>query len=225
LTNAFNPSFPNEIRANSTGFSEIIFGSNGDNPLPVTLNGFTGSGENGKVNLSWQTISESNNAGFILLRDGNEIASYNSFIALRGRGTTSEQTRYAFEDKSVEIGKSYAYQLRSVDLDGAIHDYPDAVSVEVKSVAELPKQFALLQNYPNPFNPTTTIRYDLPSASEVSLKVFDLLGREVATLVNARRAAGAQVVQFNAASFASGIYFYRLETASFSQTKKMLLAK
>ncbi|MDW8019738.1 MAG: T9SS type A sorting domain-containing protein, partial [Chloroherpetonaceae bacterium] len=99
----------------------------------------------------------------------------------------------------------------------------------VSSVSEAetgkPSRFELSQNYPNPFNPTTTIRYQLPVASEVSLKVFDMLGREVATLVQARQAAGVYQVHFNASGLASGTYLYRLQTPTFAETKKMTLLK
>jgi hypothetical protein len=88
-----------------------------------------------------------------------------------------------------------------------------------------PKQYALLQNYPNPFNPTTTISYQLPVASQVSLKVFDVLGREVMTLVNGRQDAGAYNFNFNASDLSSGVYFYRLQSGNFVQTKKMMLVK
>ncbi len=88
-----------------------------------------------------------------------------------------------------------------------------------------PKQFALEQNYPNPFNPTTTISYQLPVASQVSLKVFDVLGREVMTLVNGRQDAGVYNLSLNAATLSSGIYFYRLQSGNFVQTKKMMLVK
>jgi glucuronoarabinoxylan endo-1,4-beta-xylanase len=88
-----------------------------------------------------------------------------------------------------------------------------------------PYQFALEQNYPNPFNPTTMIQYELASPSEVKLRVFDVLGREVATLINARQSAGRYRVEFNASRLSSGVYFYRLETQNFSQTRKMFLVK
>lgn len=83
----------------------------------------------------------------------------------------------------------------------------------------------LLQNYPNPFNPETNINYDLGTAAEVSLKVFDVLGREVASLVNAKQAAGNYRVRFNAAGLSSGVYFYKLVTGSFAETKKMTIIK
>jgi photosystem II stability/assembly factor-like uncharacterized protein len=87
------------------------------------------------------------------------------------------------------------------------------------------KSFALEQNYPNPFNPSTAIRYQLSAVSDVRLEVFDMLGRKVSTLVNERQAAGSYQATFNAAGLASGIYFYKLQAGSFSETKKMMLVK
>ena len=94
----------------------------------------------------------------------------------------------------------------------------------------VPVHFALEQNYPNPFNPTTTIRYSIPGegvggAAHVTLKVFDVLGREVATLVDGSEEPGVRSVQFNASSLASGLYFYRLDTGRFSSVRKLLLLK
>jgi hypothetical protein len=83
----------------------------------------------------------------------------------------------------------------------------------------------LSQNYPNPFNPNTTIKYELPGASQVSLSVFDILGRQVSVLVNERRAAGVYEVKFDGSALASGVYFYRLQTGSFVDTKRLLLLK
>jgi uncharacterized protein (DUF1800 family) len=88
-----------------------------------------------------------------------------------------------------------------------------------------PTRFELAQNYPNPFNPTTTIRYQLPTATTVKLSVFDMLGRELATLVNARQPAGMYQVNFDARGLASGVYLYRLTTPEFTETKKMMLVK
>jgi hypothetical protein len=90
---------------------------------------------------------------------------------------------------------------------------------------ELPKKFALLQNYPNPFNPSTTIKYDLPKDSRVSLKLFNILGQEVATLVNEEQKAGYRSVEWNAASVASGVYFYRIQSGDFVASKKLLLLR
>jgi hypothetical protein len=90
-------------------------------------------------------------------------------------------------------------------------------------VTELPAEFLLRQNYPNPFNPSTTIRYELPKTSHVSLNVYDVLGREVSVLVNERKDAGVHEVKFEGANLASGVYFYRLQAGDFVSVKKLLL--
>jgi hypothetical protein len=95
----------------------------------------------------------------------------------------------------------------------------------VKNVEALPAGFALEQNYPNPFNPSTTISFSLPHSANASLRVFDILGREVTTLLNGYTTSGMHEVQFNAANLASGIYFYRLTSGNFTELKKMLLVK
>ncbi len=94
-----------------------------------------------------------------------------------------------------------------------------------KQISEQPRLFRLDQNFPNPFNPTTFIRFSVPNASVVTLKVFDIVGNEIATLVNERKSPGNYVVEFNGANLASGIYLYRLEATNFSNTKKLLLLK
>jgi hypothetical protein len=89
----------------------------------------------------------------------------------------------------------------------------------------IPKEYALNQNYPNPFNPSTTISYDIPTDGLVKMKIYDLAGREVKTLVNEIKTAGRYTVSFNGSSLSSGVYFYRIESGNFVQTKKMLLVK
>ncbi|MFQ3597171.1 MAG: T9SS type A sorting domain-containing protein [Chloroherpetonaceae bacterium] len=102
------------------------------------------------------------------------------------------------------------------------------VVVSATSSAPMPSRpagFELAQNFPNPFNPSTTIQFTIPQDDAVRLKVFDASGREVQTLVNGRTSKGTHTVSFNAANLASGVYLYRLETSTFSETKKMLLVK
>jgi Secretion system C-terminal sorting domain len=93
------------------------------------------------------------------------------------------------------------------------------------AASELPNAFLLQQNFPNPFNPSTTIRYELPKASHVTLKVYNTLGQEVATLVDAVEEPGYKSIQWDATELASGVYFYRLRAGDFVQTRKLLLAK
>ena len=89
----------------------------------------------------------------------------------------------------------------------------------------LPARYSLGQNYPNPFNPSTTIKFELPKSSHVTLSVYDILGRQVSVLINERRDAGLHEVKFDAASLASGVYFYRLQAGSYVQTRKLLILK
>jgi len=103
-----------------------------------------------------------------------------------------------------------------------VKDNPTGVDI---SVAGLPTRYQLEQNFPNPFNPTTTIRYSIVQTSNVSLQVFDMLGREVQTLVNATQAPGQYSVTLNAKNLGSGVYFYRLNAGTFSETKKLMLVK
>jgi hypothetical protein len=90
---------------------------------------------------------------------------------------------------------------------------------------EIPKDYSLLQNYPNPFNPTTNIRFDLPKAGDVKLFVYDITGKVVSTIVNGNVDAGRHNITFNAENLSSGIYFYKLETESFADVKKMMIIK
>lgn len=90
---------------------------------------------------------------------------------------------------------------------------------------KLPTKLLLHQNYPNPFNPTTTIRYQLPQDAHVVLKVYDILGREVATLVNKLKEAGFHSVIFQGNQFSSGVYFYRLQAGTFADTKKFIFLR
>lgn len=103
------------------------------------------------------------------------------------------------------------------------------VSLTTTGVSELtnstPHTWSLGQNYPNPFNPATVISYQIPVNTYVTLKVYDMLGREVKTLVNERQTAGTHLVTFDAGNLASGVYFYRMQAGSFVQTKKLILMK
>jgi subtilisin family serine protease len=215
-----------------TDFSDFVVASIGDNPLPVSLSSFTARQNQERAIVEWKTLSEQNNLGFELLRqesqDWTTCASYRTHQSLRGHGTTNREHTYSFIDQTVEIGKTYRYKLRSIDFDGTIHDYAPIASVQIKSEwLEKPRQYALYQNYPNPFNPITVIRYELPIASNVRLELVDVLGRSVATLVDATQDAGAYAVHLNASSLnlSSGVYFYSLKANGFSRMKKMILMK
>lgn len=108
----------------------------------------------------------------------------------------------------------------------------DSATLYVAASNDVPTEYMLMQSYPNPFNPTTTINYQLPTANHVTLKVYDVLGREVATLVDENKTAGSYQATFDGSRFASGVYFYRIEvedpvsgTGTFTAVKKFVLMK
>ena len=114
------------------------------------------------------------------------------------------------------------------DNDGTIEDtlhLNNTVDVEDQGSNNIPAEYKLEQNYPNPFNPTTTIRYSIPKAGIVNLKVYNLIGEEITTLVNEDKAAGNYEVEFDASQLPSGVYLYQLNAADFVETKKMVLLK
>lgn len=112
----------------------------------------------------------------------------------------------------------------TIYIDNLRLSYPDHVT-GIRQVSGTPRNFKLFQNYPNPFNPTTEISYELPAVSHVTLKIYDVLGREVATLVDARQAQGIHTVTFDAGRLSTGVYFYRIRAGSYTSTKKMLMLK
>jgi hypothetical protein len=218
-----------------TSLSEFALGSTTpDNPLPVSLSSFNYLVSNQKVQLTWRTNSETENLGFVLMRkDGISnnwvsVASHQDDERLQGQGTTTQAHQYQFIDETVQPGRTYQYRLRSMDFNGTLHHYPNTLTVEVRENSDnLPKSFTLLQNYPNPFNPSTTISYELPRQATVSLELHDVLGRNIAILLNERKEAGRYFYSLDAErlSLSSGVYFYTMKTDGFSQTKKMIFAK
>ena len=114
-----------------------------------------------------------------------------------------------------------------MDLDGMVH-FSEPIAVNTTTTIadkKVVRDYALAQNYPNPFNPTTQIHFELPQSGFVTLKVFDMVGREVATLVNDPRNSGSYTVRFDATNLSSGLYVYRLSAGSYSSVKKMIVMK
>ena len=134
---------------------------------------------------------------------------------------SNTQLRVTIGEPVVGITKGSAFAIGSGFL---VDSLVGRITTNVIDQRTMPRVYALMQNFPNPFNPTTTIRYDLPRATKVSLKVYDVLGREILSLAQGDWEAGYHQVQWNA-NVASGIYFYRLQTEEFVETKKMILLK
>jgi len=205
--------------------SQILYDLNFDaNNVPVELISFTATSEFSRVKLNWSTSTETNNLGFEIERKIlNEYQSgdWLTIGFVEGCGTVTEIKNYNYVDDVSDINAhSLIYRLKQIDYNGQF-EYSDEVLVDNIS----PSDFVLEQNYPNPFNPSTTISFGIPVRSNVLLKVFDIVGNEIITLVNEEKSAGRYNVKFDANKLASGIYYYQLKTENFIETKKMILMK
>ncbi|MGE5436165.1 MAG: T9SS type A sorting domain-containing protein [Syntrophothermus sp.] len=186
-------------------------------PLPVELTSLTASSVNGKVVLTWQTASETNNRGFQVERK----SSNNNWVSLgfvAGNGTSTITNSYSFTDNTAN--GTYSYRLKQVDFNGS-YKYSDVIEV----VNGLPVEFTLSQNYPNPFNPNTTIEFSVVKAGNYNLDVYNVSGEKVASLLNSNLTAGNHKVNFDASRLTSGIYFYRLSGEGVNLVNKMTLLK
>lgn len=182
-----------------------------------------GSWEEKDPYLTASLIADGNNIfqgreGFAYSTDGgNSFTSYNE-----GIDNIDRVLSMIFDGEFILIGLDGPglYKIKASDL---------GITTSVEQTEELANSFELLQNYPNPFNPSTTIKFSIPESGFVSLKVYDVLGKEVATLVNNELAAGSYSAIFDANNYSqnlsSGIYFYKLESGNFVQTKKLMLIK
>ncbi len=194
--------------------------------VPVELESFNHKLEGNNILLLWSTVTETNNLGFEIEKkaDNFETSYWERIGFIKGHGTTTEIHSYEFRDNNLLAGR-YQYRLKQLDYNGSF-EYSEPIEVEVL----YPTNFSLSQNYPNPFNPSTSIKYAVSSRQFVNLKVYDVLGNEVATLVNEEKSAGEYEIEFNSRNLihqilTSGVYFYQLKAGSFIQTKKMLLLK
>ncbi len=202
------------------------------NVVPVELVSFTAKVIDSKVELNWTTATETNNRGFEIERQtGSEQSAQGKWETIGfvpGSGTTTEPKSYSFTDNlshtlthTLNLTLALKYRLKQIDYDGS-YKYSNEAEVTVDFT---PKEFVLYQNYPNPFNPVTTISWQSPVGSHQTLKIFDVLGSEIATLVDEFREAGRYEIEFDAKNLSSGIYYYKLNAGEYFQTKKMMLMK
>jgi hypothetical protein len=193
----------------------------------VDLVSFAGTADSQKVTLRWITATEVNNYGFNIERRDSGGVSWDSIGFAAGYGTSSSPHEYTYIDSSLS-SSLYYYRLKQVNNDKSFN-YSLPVEVvlitDVNETTNVIHNFALSTNYPNPFNPSTTINYQLPKQSHVTMKIFDVLGRELVTLVNGVEESGYKSVNFDASELPSGVYFYRVQAGSFVQTNKMVLMK
>lgn len=205
------------------------------NTVPIELISFNVELVDSKVMLSWSTASEKNNKGFEIQRltpslsEGEGDTNWKRIGFANGEGTSTNIKNYSFVDYNLNNGR-YHYRLKQIDFDGNF-SYSQEIEVEVNST---PQEFKLFQNYPNPFNPTTKIKFTVPSITlqqaqsdnHVTLKIYDLLGNQVAVLVDEYKSAGYCEIEFNAGNYlASGVYLINFKSGSYSNTKKMMLLR
>ncbi len=189
-----------------------------EQPLPVEFISFSSFTDGNTVNLLWATATETNNFGFEVQRKIKKDAEWISRGFIKGIGTSSEKHGYSFIEQNVPEG-NYYYRLKQVDYSGTF-SYSNIIEVHAGV-----GQFYLSQNYPNPFNPVTTIKYSLPQTGYTTLKIYNTVGKEIATLVNNVKETGTHEAKFDASFLSSGVYYYRLQSGSLSVTNKMILIK
>ncbi|MBE2279714.1 MAG: T9SS type A sorting domain-containing protein [Ignavibacteriaceae bacterium] len=210
--------------ARESGVAFALAKYNGTALIPVELASFSASVGEHSVALSWTTITELNNAGFEIERklgDITETGEFSTVAYVKGNGTTQNITTYTYTDVPSRAG-TYTYRLKQIDLNGEFsYSAPLAVSFNTNLITN----YSLSQNYPNPFNPSTVINFTIPVKSHANLRVYDITGAEIATLVNSELNPGVYNINFTANGLSSGVYFYRLQAGDFMETKKMLITK
>jgi hypothetical protein len=194
-----------------------------DTPLPVELSSFSAHFDGEVVNLKWRTETEVNNYGFDIERSVNPGSIQKEWTKIgfvEGYGNSNSPKNYSFVDGDLSGANIIYYRLKQIDNDGT---YEYSHEVEISFIS--PDKYSLGQNYPNPFNPSTKIHYKIAQSEFVNLSVYNVLGKEVAVLVNEIQSPGTYSIVFSADNLPGGVYFYKLETQNFTQTSKMLLLK
>ena len=213
---------------NSQPVTQTFAGSD-NSPLPVQLALFTaGILTASQVQLHWQTASETNNYGFEVERSGSATTGFQTLAGSfqAGHGTTTDPHDYNWTDNNATTAEPW-YRLKQIDLDQTAH-YSEALKAgtiaSVKDHAAI--GFQLLQNYPNPFNHETNIKFSVQNTGLASLKIYSIIGQEVATLFDGTAEAGRfYSVTLNGRSLASGVYIYRLISGNKTDIKRLVLVK
>jgi hypothetical protein len=203
-----------------------------DYPKPVELSSFTTLYANGNAILNWTTQSETNNLGWNIYRGETENALENNTTfclnnsgLIPGAGTTTEPTNYQFTDEyDVIVNQTYWYWLETVDGGGNTDNYgPVTLTIpEEEPVPVLPQNTFLCSNYPNPFNPSTFIEFSIKEGETGKLTIYNTKGQVIETRTYE---AGSDYYKWDGTEYGSGIYFYKLETQSYTETKKMIMLK
>ena len=195
--------------------------------LPVSLSSFTGTTDKRSVTLMWVTEWELNNSGFDVERANvtlSGVEGWSKITFIPGHGTSNVSNGYMFKDEKLKAG-TYRYRLKQIDYNGNFEYF----SLESDVIVNPPGKFDMSQNYPNPSNPKCKINFEMPVNGKVNIKVYDIIGREVITLIDETREADYYTIEFDGSNLASGVYFYRIysegEGQKFTKTMKMVIVK
>ncbi|MCE1164180.1 MAG: T9SS type A sorting domain-containing protein [Bacteroidetes bacterium] len=188
--------------------------------LPISISTFSYTLNRNNVSLKWVTEFEDNNKGFYVERHETGANEWTEAGFVSGKGSTGVPSSYTFEDRNLQSGK-YVYRLRQADFNGVYnyHNMADEVTVGI------PSKFEMSQNYPNPFNPETSILVALPKDGAVTLKIYDTSGKEIKSISGGVMKAGYNIMRFSGNGLSSGIYFYKVSSADYSDIKKMCFIK
>ena len=195
---------------NVTNFITILFA-----PSDLALQISSSS----EITLNW-TDNSHREDGYVIERKQEPQTSFSVLDTLKGSG-------HQYLDNSVDQGQTYAYRIKAY-RDSVVSEYSNEASITftgIKEEQELPTEYSISQNYPNPFNPTTKIKFALPKKGFTKIIIYDLLGREVMTLVNKELQTGYHEINIAANNLPSGVYIYRIQSGNFTQAKKMILMK
>lgn len=215
-------SMPSMAGFKITPFSPPWCYINFDVLMPVELSSFTSTVYENDVKLNWTTESENNNKGFDLERKfkTEEATDWILIGSIQGNGNSNVQNNYNFTDMNLNSG-TYQYRLKQTDFNGSSEYFYLNNDVHIG----VPVKYSLQQNYPNPFNPVTNVEFGIPEPGFVSLKVYDIYGKEIATLVNENLPPGNYTVKFNGSNLSSGVYFCAMKVKDFVTTVRMVLEK
>lgn len=197
-------------------------GASGVGALPVELTSFSANLNGSAVELHWVTATEVNNMGFFVESYHCNSQLWETIGFVPGSGNSNSPKDYYFADRlDLNLDHNLFYRLKQIDNNGK---FQYSKVLEVSTDIQL-LSFKLQQNYPNPFNPSTVITYSIPASSNVIIEIYNILGKLITTLVNKNQEPGSYKVYFDAGGLSNGIYYYRIQAGSFTETKKMLLLK
>jgi hypothetical protein len=186
--------------------------------LPVELSKFSANVNQNIVSLLWSTATEVNNFGFDIQRCRSE-SGWTKIGFVKGFGNSNSNKSYSYSDRP-EGDFKFLYRLKQIDNNGK-YSYSSIVTANIG----IPAIYELKQNFPNPFNPSTKIVYKLPINGNISLIVYDVMGRAVVTLVNENKNSGSYEVDFNGSGLSTGVYFCKMSSRNFVNSIKMLFIK